>query len=74
MIRVSAVVLLLAGCSYSTDGPQFIVVDSFGTVVVRMDDKEKAYRTSEKLTLMGRVLASKPQYFVIDSRETQKDE
>lgn len=65
--------ILMVGCSYSPDGPRFIVVDSFGTTILRTDDKDEAYRISDRLTLLGRPFPGKPQYFVLDSRNGEKE-
>jgi len=51
------------GCR--TPRASFAVVDSFGSVVVRVEDEAEAVRLSEKMTLMDSVLLSKPQYFVV---------
>jgi len=60
-----AVALLLASCSRPRDG--FVVVDPWGSIVLRTDDEDEAWRLAEKLTLLGRILPSRPQYFVLSS-------
>lgn len=65
-MRISTIflVLTLASCTRVPERG-FVVVDTWGTIVLRTEDKDEAWRLAEKLTLMGRVLASKPQYFVL---------
>ena len=64
------VFLLFSGCSDIKDIPQktgnYTVVSSFNEVVHETRDKEEALETAHYLTLMGRVLASKPVYFVLE--------
>jgi hypothetical protein len=52
--------LSVLGCS----PPTYTVVSSFNEVVLITHNKEKAFETADLLTSEGRVLASKPQYYV----------
>ena len=45
---------------------RYVVVGSFNNVVAEFEDKESAFETAQKLTSMGRVLPSKPCYFVLE--------
>jgi hypothetical protein len=59
--------LVLAGCSPPPkQEARYVVVSSFNEVVLDTDDRERAYETAHSLTLLGRVLASKPLYFVLE--------
>lgn len=59
--------LIAAGCSRPPEQEaRYTVVSSFNEVVLATDDREKAYEAAHNLTLMGRVLASKPLYFVLE--------
>jgi hypothetical protein len=62
--------LLLASCSRPREG--FVVVDPWGSIVLKTDDEEEAWRLAAQLTSMGRVLASKPQYFVLKGAPATK--
>lgn len=59
--------LLLVGCNSKIEfAKKYVVVSSFNEVVKETDNKEEAYETAHNLTLMGRVLSSKPCYFVLE--------
>jgi len=68
-MRMLLPLLIVAGCS-QPPAPQtrYTVVSSFNEVVLGTDDREKAYETAHGLTLMGRVLPSKPLYFVLEGK------
>jgi len=44
------------------------VVSSFGAVVGETKDKEEAFQLAKDLTYFGRVLSSKPIYFVLEKK------
>lgn len=67
-ISILALAVLLASCS-PRPKEGFVVVDTWGSVVLRTEDEAEAWRMAEKLTLMGHVFASKPQYFVLKGRQ-----
>jgi hypothetical protein len=71
MTRILFVLLLvLASCARPPkDG--FVVVDPWGSIILRTDNEDEAWRLAAQLTNMGRVLASKPQYFVLKSPRNQ---
>lgn len=54
--------VLLAGCSKPN---RYQVVSSFDEIVLETHDKAKAHEAAQNLTSMGRILSSKPVYFVI---------
>lgn len=58
-------VLGFCSCSVKSD-KKYVIVDSFSQIIHETDDKEEAFEKAEKLTLFGRVFASKPQYFVLE--------
>ena len=58
-------VLSFCSCSVKSD-KKYVIVDSFSQIIHETDDKEEAFEKAEKLTLFGRVFASKPQYFVLE--------
>jgi len=63
--------VLLFGCSSKNlkeSKYKYVVFSTFNEVVLETDDKTKAYETAHGLTLMGRVLASKPVYFVKENK------
>lgn len=64
--------VLLASCSLRPK-EGFVVVDPWGTVVLHTDDEKKAWELADDLTRMGRVLASKPQYFVLKAPEKPRE-
>lgn len=55
---------VFCSCSIKSE-KKYVVVDSFQQIVLETDDEDKAFDQAEKMTLLGRVFASKPQYFVI---------
>ena len=55
-------------CSIKSE-KKYVVVDSFSTVVLETDDKEHAFHQAQQLTLLGRVFASKPDFFVIEIKK-----
>lgn len=65
-MRISSLawLIVLASCAPSPK-EGFVVVDPWGSVVLRTEDEEKAWRLANELTRMGRVLASRPEYFVL---------
>lgn len=74
-MRTSALFLIiaLASCAQIPERG-FVVVDTWGTIVLKTEDEDEAWRLAEKLTLMGRVLASKPQYFVLKGSDSPSPE
>jgi hypothetical protein len=71
-MRIAFLLLLLAAtlCSCSAKSEKkYVVIDSFFQVAFETNDKKQAFDKAEKMTLLGRVLASKPQYFVIESEK-----
>lgn len=73
-MRVSLLIvsILLASCSLRPK-EGFVVVDPWGTVVLHTDDEKEAWRLADDLTRMGRVLASRPQYFVLKAPGTPRE-
>lgn len=61
------ILILLAGCDKPEPKTKYTVISSFNETVLETDDKTETYETAHKLTLMGRVLASKPNYFVMEN-------
>lgn len=59
--------VLFCSCSYKSDR-NYVIVDNYGQVVDEMDDREWAFDKAEKMTLLGRVIPSKPQYFVLEAK------
>jgi hypothetical protein len=43
---------------------KYTVVSMFNEVVLTTDDEAHAYKVANEMTLLGRILASKPSYFV----------
>ena len=69
MIKKTVIVLAILFCSCSIKSEKkYVVVDSFSQIVLETDDKEKAFKQAMEMTLLGRVLSSKPQYFVIEAK------
>lgn len=60
--EIFLLLVLLCGCSKK------IQSDKEYVVVLETNSKEKAYEAAHSLTLMGRVLSSKPCYFVIEGK------
>jgi hypothetical protein len=65
--KILILLALLAGCSKPDFKTRYAVVSSFNETVLETDDKTQAYETAHSLTLMGRTLASKPAYFVLEN-------
>ncbi len=61
--------LLLASCARQKDS--FLVVDPRGSIVLRTDDEEEAWRLVGSLAGMGRKFASDPQYFVVRAERSR---
>lgn len=57
--------LLLASCS-ARQTKRYAVVCQFGEIMHETECKKEAFDRAEDLTMLGRVFASKPQYFVIE--------
>lgn len=70
--EILLLLVLLCGCSKKIQSDkEYVVVSSFNEVVLETDSKEKAYEAAHSLTLMGRVLSSKPCYFVIEGDKSK---
>lgn len=71
MIRIIIILLLINFCSCSTPKSEkkYVVVDSFSQIVHETNDKNEAFDRAQKLTLFGRVFASKPDYFVLEANK-----
>lgn len=63
-IKKLLLVIILAGCTKPER--KYVVVSSFNETILETNDMNKAYETAHNLTMMGRVLASKPDYFVME--------
>ena len=65
-------ILFFVGCSYKDPLQEatckYVVVSTFNDVVLETDERGEAYECAHNLTSMGRVLASKPIYFVLEKR------
>lgn len=58
-------VLVFSSCSHRQT-KRYAVVCQFGSVVHETESKEDAFERAKDLTYLGRVLPSKPTYFVIE--------
>lgn len=67
-IKYLLAILLFVGCSKVNSNKKYVVVSSFNDVVFETNDKEEAFKTAQELTSFGRVFASKPCYFVLESK------
>jgi hypothetical protein len=68
MIRLIIALLIINFCSCSIKSEKrYVVVDSFSQIVHETNDKNEAFDRAQKLTLFGRVFASKPDYFVLEA-------
>jgi hypothetical protein len=65
---------VLVGCEAKQDTTSVVeqkkykVVSSFNEICLETDDEAHAYKTALYLGQMGRVFASKPDYFVIERK------
>lgn len=73
MKKILILLAVLAGCSKPNFKTRYTVISSFNETVLETNDKARAYQTANSLTLMGRILASKPAYFVLE-RPQQLDQ
>jgi hypothetical protein len=71
IFRLIIVLLLINFCSCSAPKSEkkYVVVDSFSQIMFETNDKNEAFDQAEKLTLFGRVFASKPDYFVLEANK-----
>ncbi len=70
MIRTIIFLLSINFCSCSIKSEKsYVVVDSFSQIVYETNDKNEAFDRAQKLTLFGRVFASKPDYFVLEANK-----
>ena len=58
-------IFLFASCS-ARQAKRYAVVCQFGEIMHETECKEEAFNRAKDLTMLGRVFASKPQYFVIE--------
>jgi hypothetical protein len=73
MKRMLPLLLLVIPACAPKSKYSYVVVDPYMQVVMETDDREKAYETAHGLTLMGRVLPSKPLYFVLEGGRLRKE-
>lgn len=59
----------VCSCSTPKSEKKYVVVDSFSQIVHETNDKNEAFDRAQKLTLLGRVFASKPDYFVLEANK-----
>jgi hypothetical protein len=59
----------VCSCSMPKSEKKYVVVDSFSQIVYETNDKNEAFDRAQKLTLFGRVFASKPDYFVLEANK-----
>jgi hypothetical protein len=61
-MRFLLLILLFVGCSK----PKYLVVSSFNEVVLETYNKDLAEKSAKEFTSKDRVLASKPEYIVVE--------
>jgi len=66
---ISLLIINFCSCSTPKSEKKYVVVDSFSQIVYETNDKNEAFDRAEKLTLFGRVFASKPDYFVLEANK-----
>lgn len=70
IFRLIIALLIINFCSCSIKSEKsYVVVDSFSQIMFETNDKNEAFDRAEKLTLFGRVFASKPDYFVLEANK-----
>ena len=63
---------MFTGCSSEIKTTKkYVVVSTFNEIIKETDNKAEAYETAHSLTLMGRVLSSKPCYFVLEKEPSR---
>lgn len=69
IFRLIIALLIINFCSCSTPKSEkkYVVVDSFSQIMFETNDKNEAFDRAQKLALLGRVLPSKPDYFVMEA-------
>ena len=70
IFRLIIALLIINFCSCSIKSEKsYVVVDRFTQIMFETNDKNEAFDRAEKLTLFGRVFASKPDYFVLEANK-----
>jgi hypothetical protein len=69
MKKFLLIFIFCLGCQPKSYTAKYTVVSIFDDVVLETNDKAKAYETAHNLTLMGRVLQSKPYYYVVENKK-----
>ena len=67
ILPMLVLVAALSSCSVRQT-KKYAVVCPFGSVVHETEDKDEAFERAKDLTYIGRVLPSKPIYFVIEKK------
>jgi hypothetical protein len=67
ILPITLLIVLLSTISCSSkQTKRYAVICSFGSIVHETEDKDEAFDRAKDLTCLGRVLPSKPIYFVIE--------
>jgi hypothetical protein len=66
-MRTTILIMCLALCSCRpAQTKKYAVIGHFGELLHETNNKEEAFRMAEGMTSLGRILPSKPQYFVLE--------